>query len=128
MGENNKNSMQILWDSSMLDAGSAAWLESLYENFLRNPNDVDPHWRDYFSTLPRVNGVAVQEVPHDEVREQFRKLTQRKGGLQAAPSAQAASLASTWPRPGFPSDWYRLTAWGRKSASSSSNISGQIAQ
>ncbi|HEY9050152.1 MAG TPA: 2-oxoglutarate dehydrogenase E1 component, partial [Gammaproteobacteria bacterium] len=92
MGDNNKNSMQTLWDSSMLDAGSAAWLESLYENFLRNPNEVDPHWREYFATLPRVNGVAVQEIPHDEIREQFRQLTQRKGGLQAVPSVQAVSV------------------------------------
>ncbi|TNF32933.1 MAG: 2-oxoglutarate dehydrogenase E1 component [Gammaproteobacteria bacterium] len=84
--------MQALWESSMLDAGSAAWLEALYENYLRNPNDVDPHWRDYFATLPRVNGVAAKEIPHDEIREQFRKLTQRKGGLQAAPVAQAINI------------------------------------
>lgn len=85
MNNNDKINMQSLWDSAMLDAGSAAWVEALYEAFLRNPNDVDSHWREYFETLPRVNGHAIDDVPHDEVREQFRILTQRKGGIQAAP-------------------------------------------
>jgi len=85
MGDNNKIGMQALWDSAMLDAGSAAWVESLYESFLRNPNDVDNRWREYFETLPRVNGSVVDDVPHEEVREQFRMLTKRKGGIQAAP-------------------------------------------
>lgn len=41
--------MQDLWDNSMLDAGSAAWLESLYERYLQNPNDVDSRWREFLA-------------------------------------------------------------------------------
>ena len=42
----NKKSldMQALWDNAMLNAGSAAWVEALYESYLRNPNDVDHRW------------------------------------------------------------------------------------
>ena len=66
MVKNNKSNMQALWDSSMLDAGSAAWVEGLYEVFLRDPNDVESHWRNYFETLPRVNGSA-DDIPHEEI-------------------------------------------------------------
>ena len=90
MGQNNPTNMQALWESAMLDAGSAAWVESLYESFLRNPNDVDVRWREFFSTLPRVNG-ATADVPHSEIRAYFRQLTERSGGLQTAPAVKAAN-------------------------------------
>jgi 2-oxoglutarate dehydrogenase E1 component len=85
MSENNNINMQALWESAMLGVGSAAWVEALYESFLRNPNDVDNRWREYFETLPRVNGGAVEDVSHNDVREQFRCLTQAKGSVYASP-------------------------------------------
>jgi 2-oxoglutarate dehydrogenase E1 component len=71
--------MQELWDSSQLNGGSAAWLESLYETYLRNPDHVDLQWRSFFDGLPKVksnngNGAIDYEIPHDEVREYFRAL------------------------------------------------------
>ncbi|MDH5765962.1 MAG: 2-oxoglutarate dehydrogenase E1 component, partial [Gammaproteobacteria bacterium] len=78
MDEQNKSSMQALWDTAMLDAGSAAWLESLYEVYLQNPNHVERHWRDYFDTLPRVNGVVVEDLPHSEIKQYFRNLAKNR--------------------------------------------------
>ncbi|MCW8911604.1 MAG: 2-oxoglutarate dehydrogenase E1 component [Gammaproteobacteria bacterium] len=78
MDEQVKSSMQALWDSAMLDAGSAAWVENLYEVYLRNPNQIEPHWREYFDALPRVNGVTVEDLPHSEIRDYFRDLTQNR--------------------------------------------------
>ena len=92
MADNNKTGMQALWDTAMLDAGSAAWLESLYDQFLHNPNDVESRWREYFETLPRVNGADVEEVAHGEIREHFRLLTSRKGGIQAASGVQPTQV------------------------------------
>ena len=91
MNDNNKPSMRELWQNSMLDAGSAAWLEGLYETYLQNPNDVDRHWREFFGTLPRVNGV-LKDTIHSDVQEQFRLLTRHLGGTRPPP-AQAASTA-----------------------------------
>ena len=45
--------MQELWDSSQLSGGSAAWLEALYENYLRDPISVDAEWREFFDRLPK---------------------------------------------------------------------------
>ncbi len=92
MSEQDKPSMQELWENSMLDAGSAAWLEGLYESYLHNPNDVDTHWREYFGTLPRVNGV-LKDTVHSDIREQFRRITEQHGGTRIPP-AQSAAAAS----------------------------------
>ena len=92
MGTENKTNMQQLWNSSILDAGSAAWLEGLYEIYLKNPNKVDNHWREFFETLPRVNGLSVEDVAHSSIRKQFRQLTRFKGGIQAV---AAKSLDAT---------------------------------
>ncbi len=92
MSEEKKPSMQDLWENSMLDAGSAAWLEGLYETYLHNPNEVEGHWREYFGTLPRVNGVQ-RDTVHSDIREQFRRITEHRGGTQLPPSQTAASAS-----------------------------------
>ena len=38
-------------DASLLNAGNAGYLDALYENFLRDPTEVDPKWRAYFENL-----------------------------------------------------------------------------
>ncbi len=79
----NVQSMASRWASSLLDGGNAAYLETLYETYLHDPNAVTGPWRDYFDTLPRVNGVAAPDVPHSQIREQFRELAQRRPAPQA---------------------------------------------
>jgi len=65
--------MEQLWSSSQLSGGNAAYVESLYETWLKSPDDVELAWRDYFSSLPRVNGVST-DTPHSIVRLQFEQL------------------------------------------------------
>jgi len=38
---------------SPLSGGNAAYLDQLYQNYLEDPNAVDPQWRDYFARLAR---------------------------------------------------------------------------
>jgi len=83
--------MQYLWDNAMLDAGSAAWLEGLYERYLVNPNDVDTHWREYFGTLPQVNGTH-KDISHSEIKTQFKRITEKRCG-SLLPPLQSASTA-----------------------------------
>ncbi|MDH5472425.1 MAG: 2-oxoglutarate dehydrogenase E1 component [Gammaproteobacteria bacterium] len=92
MDDHVKSSMQELWDSAMLDAGSAAWVESLYEVYLRNPNQVEHHWRNYFDALPRVDGVVVEDLPHSEIRQYFRQLTQTRTHHPVVASPSVANL------------------------------------
>jgi 2-oxoglutarate dehydrogenase E1 component len=44
-------SMQELWGSSHLSAGHAAYLESLYETFLNNPDELSEEWLQFFTSL-----------------------------------------------------------------------------
>ncbi len=73
----NKPGMQSLQLTSLLDGGNAAWLETLYESWLRDENSVASHWREYFAGLPQVNGQAV-DVLHSELRAEFSHLTGRR--------------------------------------------------
>ncbi len=84
-----KPDMQELWSSSQLSGTSAAWLESLYEAYLRNPDAVDTEWRSFFDGLPKVksgngsNG-AGREVPHDEIRAYFRAVAKEHHAVPTA--------------------------------------------
>jgi 2-oxoglutarate dehydrogenase E1 component len=70
--------MELLWRSSQLSGGNAAYVEELYETFLVDPNAVPEEWRSYFTTLPRVNGSTPAEVPHSTVREHFELLSKAR--------------------------------------------------
>jgi 2-oxoglutarate dehydrogenase E1 component len=64
------DSLRALLDSTPLGAGNAPYVESLYEQFLTDPNSVEPKWRDYFGRL--ANG-ARNETAHGPIREALAK-------------------------------------------------------
>src|SRR3972149_5674656 len=68
-----EQSLNARWRSSTLADGNAAYLEGLYEQFLRDPASLPSAWRNYFESLPRVDGVE-RDVSHSEIREEFRRL------------------------------------------------------
>ncbi|MGH8530267.1 MAG: 2-oxoglutarate dehydrogenase E1 component [Nevskiales bacterium] len=53
--------------STPLSGGNAGFVESYYEQYLLDPNSVDPAWRDYFRTL---NGGGT-DIAHGPIRETF---------------------------------------------------------
>jgi 2-oxoglutarate dehydrogenase E1 component len=59
-------SLRALLETSALGSDQAAYLESLYEQFLSDPTSVDARWRDYFANVRQ--GVAA-EVAHGPVRD-----------------------------------------------------------
>ena len=85
-------SLSARWRSSMLADGNAAYLEELYEQFLRDPASVPSDWRSYFGSLPRVDGVE-RDVSHAVVREEFRQLAHRR----PAPASAARDVPRTAP-------------------------------
>ena len=88
------NSLNALRQSSPLAAGNAAYLEDLYEQFLRDPASVSAAWRQYFETLPRVNSQA-RDLPHTEIRDEFRRLAhQIRPAAAVLPERGTAPLES----------------------------------
>ncbi|MGB5538714.1 MAG: thiamine pyrophosphate-dependent enzyme, partial [Gammaproteobacteria bacterium] len=76
--------MLALQQSSLLDGTNGSWLESLYESWQRDPDSVDERWHAWFQQLPQVNGKAVDDVFHSELRDEFSKLTGHLRGHRIA--------------------------------------------
>jgi 2-oxoglutarate dehydrogenase E1 component len=62
-------------ETSHISGGNASYIDSLYEDFLVNPDLVPQQWREYFSQLPKING-RDEEVSHDEIRRYFAEHAQ----------------------------------------------------
>ena len=82
--------MQRMWNTGHIAGGNAAYVEELYERYLRDPNSVDPQWQDYFARLPTVNGGEV-DVPHSTIQENFILLARQR---QSARPVEAATVSS----------------------------------
>ncbi|MEW5755822.1 MAG: 2-oxoglutarate dehydrogenase E1 component [Pseudomonadota bacterium] len=67
----SKKNMQQLSAASYLSAGNAPYLESLYEDFLADPESVAPALRAYFEQLAPPSA-ATRETSHAAFREIFR--------------------------------------------------------
>lgn len=66
-----QNSIFSWWKTSQLSDNSSAYLDSIYENYLRDPSSVDKSWCQYFDEI-RDNR---HEVSHAEIRENFAALS-----------------------------------------------------
>lgn len=82
-------SLESLLKTSYLSGGSAGYLEDLYEQYLKDPNAVEPRWRDYFQSLPQVNGLGTTDISHADIREEFAQLAKRRRTAVAATSGDA---------------------------------------
>ena len=70
-------SMKELWGSSHVSAGHAAYLETLYDTFLKNPEYLSEDWLDFFTNLPKQpnsNG----EISHLEIIKEFKNFSRSK--------------------------------------------------
>lgn len=88
--------MEFLWKSSHISGGNAAYVEGLYEAYLTDPNSVPEEWRDYFDKLPRVNGYALQDIPHSTIRNQFSQISKMR--VRTAATVEADSGATEYER------------------------------
>lgn len=82
--------MQRMWDSAHIAGGNAAYVEELYECYLRDPNGVPEPWRDYFDKLPPVNGSG-PDVSHAKIRAQFQQLARCHRGPSSGSVAEQSS-------------------------------------
>ncbi len=79
--------MEQLWRTSHLQGGNLAYVEDLFENYLKDPNSVPEEWRKYFDQLPGVSGDHRPDVPHRDIREQFRHISQNQRRYSPAQGA-----------------------------------------
>ncbi len=85
--------MELLWSTSHISGGNAAYVEEVYETYLRDPNSVPEQWRDYFEKLPRVEGVREKDIPHSEIIEYFELLGKNRARPIVAPGSGSSDVA-----------------------------------
>lgn len=70
--------MQAYRKTSELEGDNTAYLEALYEDYLADPNAVDPSWRAYFASL-KTEG---QEISHQAIQQAFIALAKHPQAVQ----------------------------------------------
>ena len=83
--------LQQFRETSQLSGGNAAFIEDLYEAWLRDPNAVDLAWRTYFEAF---NGRS--DTPHSDAIariEAAQKLNGRGIVVAAAAAPQSEALS-----------------------------------
>ena len=89
------NLLQEFSESSQLSGGNAAFIEDLYDSYLRDPSSVAPEWKKYFETF---KGREAGDQPHGDavVRiEQAQKINGRAVLLAAGNLTDAVSQKQT---------------------------------
>jgi len=82
------NLLQQFAASSQLSGGNAAFVEELYENYLRDPNSIAPEWRKYFDTF-RGSG----DVPHSDAIARIEQAQKFNGHDRTAMVPAAAPIS-----------------------------------
>ncbi len=75
---------------------NVAYIESLYESFLEDPNSVPVEWREYFEKLPRVETAIQSDVPHSSVIQHFERLGRNR--LKARPERESTMVLNAHER------------------------------
>lgn len=77
-----RNLMELMWETGHISGGNAAYVEEVYDAFLRDPDSIPAEWKDYFLSLrdsqietpARGTSNADAEISHLEIQRQFREL------------------------------------------------------
>ena len=76
-------------DHTELAADNAHYIESLYEQFLSDPDSVDADWQDYFKQYQSPN-----DAPHNAIQDQFLLLA-RNQTANKVPTGTTSTSGST---------------------------------
>src|SRR3546814_12371376 len=82
---------QSFIESSSINGANAPYVEAYYEQFLDDPESIDPSWRAYFRLIQDQN--APREVPHSEVIARFERLAREPHRVVAAEAGFDAKAA-----------------------------------
>ncbi|MEP6939462.1 MAG: 2-oxoglutarate dehydrogenase E1 component [Rudaea sp.] len=78
------NLLQLFSESSQLSGTNAAFIEALYESYLRDASSVTPEWKKYFDTF---KGREAGDVPHGDAIGRIERAQKLNGHALAAPVA-----------------------------------------
>jgi 2-oxoglutarate dehydrogenase E1 component len=76
------NSIKTLQATSYLSDGNAAYIEELYETYLKDPKALPAEWQRFFESLPSVSDMVTLDVSHADIRNYFLQLAKKPRSLQ----------------------------------------------
>jgi 2-oxoglutarate dehydrogenase E1 component len=68
--------MKEMQQQSYLHGSNAAFIEELYSRYLKDENDVDENWRNWFAELK--NGELTADQDHLEIQAQMKTAVRNK--------------------------------------------------
>ncbi len=80
----NKNLIKHMQDSSFLADGNLAYVEALYDIYLKDPAELSDYWREQFDSVATTPGIVPRDTPLSDIRQKFLKLAK----LDARPLLQ----------------------------------------
>ncbi|MEN2751826.1 2-oxoglutarate dehydrogenase E1 component [Psychrobacter sp. FBL11] len=72
-----------------LAADNALYIESLYEQFLSDPDSVDTDWQDYFKQYQSPN-----DAKHNAIKDQFLLLARNQTANKVGPASDNAAIST----------------------------------
>ncbi len=88
-----KRELEQLALNSHLFGGNAPFVEDLYEQYLEDPNLVDPGWRTYFDKLQQLPGATARDIPRAPIEESFRRLARQPRAMAVHASVAEDSVS-----------------------------------
>lgn len=79
-----KAGMQEMQESSYLFSANAGFVEQQYAIFLQDPSALSADWRAFFSELQARGELPADEVDHQAIRDEFRRLAKQSHGVSVA--------------------------------------------
>ena len=80
---------------SHFSGGNFAYIEEMYETYLRDPNAVPEQWREEFDQLARVPNSVDGDVPHSIIKEHFVLLGKNRSKPTVLPLGVSTVTLST---------------------------------
>lgn len=74
------NTMKSLQATSYLSGGNAAYIEELYETYLKDPQALPQEWQAFFQSLPQVTNTNGHDISHADIKAYFLQLAKQPRG------------------------------------------------
>ena len=86
-----ESSMEALWRSGHISGGNASYVETMFEDFLEDPEQCPEEWRRYFESLSNAAESAADDLSHATVKDHFLLLAKNQSRVVPASASSVSS-------------------------------------
>jgi 2-oxoglutarate dehydrogenase E1 component len=86
-----ESSMEALWRSGHISGGNASYVETMFEDFLEDPEQCPEQWRRYFESLSNAAESPAGDLSHATVKDHFLLLAKNQSRVVPASASSVSS-------------------------------------